>query len=55
VLSTPQTHDNSSTENVVKTFLDSACPMTLPIAPFSPTAAKEAINSVTTTKHLVLL
>jgi len=44
VFSLPQTDYNNNTENVVKTFLDSACPMTLPITPFSLTEVKEAIN-----------
>jgi hypothetical protein len=44
VFTTPQANDNNITENIVKTFLDSACPMTLPITPFSPTEVKEGIN-----------
>lgn len=44
VFSIPQRNDNDNTEKVVKTFLDSACPMTLPITPISPTEVKEAIN-----------
>jgi hypothetical protein len=45
VFTTSQTNDNNNnTENIVKTFLDSACPMTLPITPFSPTEVKVQIN-----------
>jgi hypothetical protein len=37
-------NDNNNTENIVKIFLDIACPMTLPIKPFSPKEVKEEIN-----------
>jgi hypothetical protein len=43
IFTTPQTDDNT-TEDIVKIFLDSACPMTLPIKPFSPTEVREEIN-----------
>jgi hypothetical protein len=45
VFTTPQTNDNNNnTKNIVKTFPDSACPITLPVKPLSPTEVKEEIN-----------
>jgi hypothetical protein len=44
VYSIPPATNTSTTENTVKTFLESTCPMKLPITPFSPTEVKDAIN-----------
>jgi hypothetical protein len=58
IFPTPQTKDNkNNTENIIKTFLYSACPITLPIKPFSPTEVKEEIQKCNNHKapgfHLV--
>jgi hypothetical protein len=45
VFTTPQTNNNNSNfENIVKTSLGSACPMTRPIKPFSPSEVREEIK-----------
>jgi hypothetical protein len=44
VFTTPQTNANRNTDNTIQAYPDSACPMTLPIPPFSTTVVKEEIN-----------
>ena len=44
VYSIPQADNASTTQDTVQTFLDSACPMMLPITPFSPTEVRDVIN-----------
>jgi hypothetical protein len=50
VFTTPQTNANRNTDNTIQAYLDSACPMTVPIPPFSTTEVKEEINKSNTHK-----
>jgi hypothetical protein len=43
VFTTPQTTADRNTDNTVQAYLDSACPISLPILTFSTTEVKEEI------------
>lgn len=44
VFSVPQpNNNNNNNDNIIKNYLDSPCPMTLPIKPFSPSEVKREI------------